>query len=252
MRKGATTRRRRLARGERVGRRGKPRRRRAIGVQGGQIELQESPVRFLVGVHGAGEIRGEGRFPALERSRVAARDAILESKACAKFACERYKYGGVVGAHVAVWAALNPDQETPKMVDEIHAAKTEAILRRVKREIKDRRAIMRIEGDAKLPDIDEEAAARLVEVCTNAVREALSAHQLTHTSARMAGAPEGRGKTREGRRQARAALERRRLSCERRGCRSTIQTRWISPGRSASRRPGGVRREGGGTHVGNV
>ena len=28
-----------------------------------------------------------------------AKDAILESKACAKFACERYRYGGVVGAH---------------------------------------------------------------------------------------------------------------------------------------------------------
>ena len=142
-----------------------------------------------------------------KEAAVAARDAILESKACAKFACERYKYGGVVGAHVAVWAALNPDQETPKMVDEIHAAKTEAILRRVKREIKDRRAIMRIEGDAKLPDIDEEAAARLVEVCTNAVREALSAHQLTHTSARMAGAPEGAARRERVVARQRAALE---------------------------------------------
>ena len=142
-----------------------------------------------------------------KEAAVAARDAILESKACAKFACERYQYGGVVGAHVAVWAALNPDQETPKMVDEIHAAKTENILRRVKREIKDRRAIMRIEGDAKLPDIDEEAAARLVEVCTDAVREALSAHQLTRTSARMAGAPEGAARREAVVARQRAALE---------------------------------------------
>ena len=142
-----------------------------------------------------------------KEAAVAARDAILESKACAKFACERYRYGGVVGAHVAVWAALNPDQETPKMVDEIHAAKTENILRRVKREIKDRRAIMRIDGDAKLPDIDDEAAARLIDVCTDAVREALSAHQLTRTSARMAGAPEGAARRERVVARQRAALE---------------------------------------------
>ena len=120
-----------------------------------------------------------------------AKDAILESKACAKFACERYRYGGVVGAHVAVYAALNPDQETPKMVDEIHAVKTEHIVRLVKKDVKERRAVMRIDSDTRLPDIDEEANARLALACTDALRDALSVHSLTNTSARHAGAMEG-------------------------------------------------------------
>jgi hypothetical protein len=120
-----------------------------------------------------------------------AKDAILESKACAKFACERYRYGGVVGAHVAVYAALNPDQETPTMVDEIHAVKTEHIVRLVKKDVKERRAVMRIDGDTRLPDIDEEANARLAQACTDALRDALSVHSLTNTSARHAGAMEG-------------------------------------------------------------
>jgi hypothetical protein len=136
-----------------------------------------------------------------------AKDAILESKACAKFACERYRYGGVVGAHVAVYAALNPDQETPTMVDEIHAVKTEHIVRLVKKDVKERRAVMRIDGDTRLPDIDEEANARLAQACTDALRDALSVHSLTNTSARHAGAMEGAAAREKQIARQRAALE---------------------------------------------
>jgi hypothetical protein len=63
--------------------------------------------------------------PVVKEMAVTARDAVLESKACARFAADRFRYGGIVGGHVAVWAALNPDRALPPMVDEIIASKVE-------------------------------------------------------------------------------------------------------------------------------
>ena len=70
----------------------------------------------------------------------ACRDAIEAAKGSARFAAERYRLGGLVGAHVATWAALHPTSPIPPAVDFLAERKFEAATRRRRRRITDARS----------------------------------------------------------------------------------------------------------------
>ena len=121
----------------------------------------------------------------------ACRDAIEAAKASARFAAERYRLGGLVGAHVATWAALHPTSPIPPVVDFLAERKFEAATRRRRRRITDARSRITEDDGYTLAHAEAEAAASVAAEACDATRDALREH-LGDAGERVAGAAESR------------------------------------------------------------
>jgi len=87
--------------------------------------------------------------------------------------------GGVLGAHVAAWAALTADAPLPGVVDAAARLKFEALVRPTRRRIAEARRLSRQEVDAAAAgDVDVEAARRLESEARAATEAAAAAYGL--------------------------------------------------------------------------
>jgi hypothetical protein len=87
--------------------------------------------------------------------------------------------GGVLGAHVAAWAALTADAPLPGVVDAAARLKFEALVRPMRRRIAEARRLSRQEVDAAAAgDVDVEAARRLESEARAATEAAAAAYGL--------------------------------------------------------------------------
>ena len=95
--------------------------------------------------------------PAVRAAARAALDSVLESRACSAYAAARYGLGGVVGAHVAQWAALNPDRPYPPEAEALRDSKRRALVSVVRGRVAETRVTSRTQ-DERVGDVDAEAA----------------------------------------------------------------------------------------------
>ena len=155
---------RRRARGRRH-RRAPAATRRRRGVARRRLQPPTRPVRrFERFARRLGEERGSARAVRVAgpgpRGRAAARaalDSVLESRACSAYAAARYGLGGVVGAHVAQWAALNPDRPYPPEAEALRDSKRRALVSVVRGRVAETRVTSRTQ-DERVGDVDAEAA----------------------------------------------------------------------------------------------
>jgi hypothetical protein len=121
----------------------------------------------------------EDTHPGARDALFAARDAVAAARARALSAARRVATGGVLGAHVAAWAALTADAPLPGVVDAAARLKFEALVRPTRRRIAEARRLSRQEVDAAAAgDVDVEAARRLESEARAATEAAAAAYGL--------------------------------------------------------------------------
>ena len=123
----------------------------------------------------------------------------------ARFAADRFRYGGIVGGHVAVWAALHPDRPLPHMVDDIVSSKANGMAAIMRRRIAAERAVTRNDAEA-VRDVDVEAAEGLVYAAAAATTAAKEEY-LRGGGNRLAGAQEAAAEEDRRRLRTQAALD---------------------------------------------
>ena len=119
--------------------------------------------------------------PAVRAAARAALDSVLESRACAAYAAARYGLGGVVGAHVAQWAALNPDRPYPPEAEALRDSKRRALVSVVRGRVAEARVTSRTQ-DERVGDVDAEAA-RIVDQRAKAATDFALARRGFHRGA---------------------------------------------------------------------
>ena len=117
--------------------------------------------------------------PGARDALFAAREAVAAARARALSAARRVATGGVLGAHVAAWAALTADAPLPGVVDAAARLKFEALVHPTRRRIAEARRLSRQEADAAAAgDVDVEAARRLESEARAATEAAAAAYGL--------------------------------------------------------------------------
>ena len=117
--------------------------------------------------------------PGARDALFAACEAVTAARARARAAARRAATGGVLGAHVAAWAALTADASLPGVADDAVRLKFEALVRPTRRRVAEARRLSRQEADsAAAGDVDVEAARVLASEARAATEEALAAYGL--------------------------------------------------------------------------
>ena len=110
--------------------------------------------------------------PGARDALFAACEAVTAARARARAAARRAATGGVLGAHVAAWAALTADASLPGVADDAVRLKFEALVRPTRRRVAEARRLSRQEADsAAAGDVDVEAARVLASEARAATEE---------------------------------------------------------------------------------